>query len=552
MIQYSLLDEPVISVVECSTQTRRQLTLPGVFAALVTDNIEDFPALRPHQRHVWHAFLVQAGAVYLHRSGQSELPRDESSWRSALLSLTPNDPDGAAWALITPSERPAFLQPPVAGGSLVGFKTIATPDDLDMLVTAKNHDVKRQSIRRARAEHWIFALLSLQTQEGFLGAGNYGISRMNGGFASRPSIGIVPSGAIGRRFSRDARRLLALRERLLEEYDFYPASGGHALLWLLPWDGVRSISPRELDIFYIEICRRVRIGVGPDGRMQAVATGTKASRIDAKPLKGRTGDGWTPLIADGEGRKALTIDAESMSYKKLVPILFPRSSDTGSPIRAPLQEISNADDPSGLSVLARGIVRGQGKTQGYRERRVPVSAAVRRFMIEHPSDACAAIANDRTLDASTVARKVLYPAVLTVFTAAPLDGERKRDDDTAKARAGRVLGLFDRRVDRTFFETLAEEVEQLEDVNAAIAVRSRWLRGLLGQARDLLAQCAASAPSAAMRDYRTRARARDVLEFAFLRHFRERLIDDVSQTADTLPTPEAPVSPRTADERAAQ
>ncbi len=362
MIQYSLLDEPVLSVVERSTQTRCRLTLPGVLAALAADNIEDFPALRPHQRHVWHAFLVQAAALYLHRNGQSELPRDEGSWRSALLSLTPNDPDGAAWALVTPSERPAFLQPPVPGGSLAGFKTIVTPDDLDMLVTAKNHDVKRQSIRNARAEHWMFALLSLQTQEGFLGAGNYGISRMNGGFASRPSIGIEPSGAMGRRFSRDASRLVALRDRLLEEYDFYPTTDGHALLWLLAWDGVRSISPKELDVFYIEICRRVRIVLTTDGRMRAVATGTKAPRIDAKPLRGRTGDAWTPLIADAEGRKALTIDAGSMGYKKLVPILFPRSSDTSAAIRAPLQEISTSDDSNGLSVLVRGIVRGQGKT----------------------------------------------------------------------------------------------------------------------------------------------------------------------------------------------
>ncbi|MGH7627306.1 MAG: type I-E CRISPR-associated protein Cse1/CasA, partial [Gemmatimonadaceae bacterium] len=288
MIQYSLLDEKVISVVERSTQTRRLLTLPGVLGALVIDDIDDFPALRPHQRHVWHAFLVQVAALYLHRHGQSELPPDEGSWRSALLSLTPNDPDGAAWALISPPERPAFLQPPVPGGSLVGFKTIATPDDLDMLVTAKNHDVKRRSMRDARSEHWMFALLSLQTQEGVMGAPNKGISRMNGGFASRPSVGIAPSGTIGARFSRDANRLVALRGRLLEEYDFYPASGGHALLWLVPWDGMRSISPRDLDVFYIEICRRVRIALGEDGRMRAVAAGTKAWRIDARTLRGKT------------------------------------------------------------------------------------------------------------------------------------------------------------------------------------------------------------------------------------------------------------------------
>jgi CRISPR system Cascade subunit CasA len=51
----------------------------------------------------------------------------------------------------------------------------------------------------ATPEHWFYALLTLQTMQGFLGAGNYGISRMNGGFASRPSVGLAPSDRWGMR-----------------------------------------------------------------------------------------------------------------------------------------------------------------------------------------------------------------------------------------------------------------------------------------------------------------------------------------------------------------
>lgn len=523
MIQYSLLDEPIVSTIDRETQQRSGKSLPAVLAALVRDEIDDFPALRPHQRHVWHAFLVQLAAIYLHRSGTTAMPDDEAEWRSALLSLTPDDQDGAAWALISPVNRPALLQPPVPEGSLAEFKRIGTPDALDFLVTAKNHDVKRGSMRSVRAEHWLFALLSLQTQEGFLGAGNYGISRMNGGFASRPAIGVCPSGGPGRRFVRDGERLVSIRGRLLDEYDAYPSTGGHALLWLLPWSGETAVSLRSLDLFYVEICRRVRLVATASGGIEAAAKGTKSARIESKTLKGRTGDAWTPLVADGAERKALTIDPGSFGFKRLTGLLFPRISDVSAARRAPLQEIGLADDQTGLTVVAQGTVRGQGKTEGYHERRVAVSQTMRRFLVEIPSDEGAAVAEDRVRDAGTLARKVLYPAALGVFTAAPLEGERKRDDDTAKARASRVLDRFDQVVDNGFFDDLSLELDVLNDVELSRAIRATWLVSLMDHARDLLEQCAQSASTAAMRSYRTRARTRDQLENSFRRHFGERV-----------------------------
>ncbi len=542
MIQHSLLDDAVFSIIDRASQVRSVHTLPGVFAALVRNEIDDFPALRPHQRHVWHAFLVQVGALYLHRSGLTELPDSESAWKAALLSLTPDDSDGAAWALVSPIDRPAFLQPPVPEGSLNGFKYIATPDDLDMLVAAKNHEVKRESMRSAYMEHWIFALLSLQTQEGFLGAGNYGISRMNGGFASRPGIGVAPGGGLGRRFRRDVHRLVELRAQLLDEYDAYPSTEGKALLWLYPWDGVASIPIHTLDLFYVEVCRRVRIGHHESGVMFALTKGTKTARIDAKALKGRTGDGWTPLIADGSERKSLTIDPGSFGYKRITALLFPRRSDASAAERAPLQMIASNDDAEGLSVLARGIVRGQGKTEGYHERRIKVSASIRRFMVERPTEEGAEIASGRTQDAGTLARKVLFPAVLTVFTAAPLDGERKRDDDTAKKRAGRVLDTFDEFVDRSFFESLSEELAVLDNPVERDTKRSQWIWGLMLHARLLLDQCARAAPAAAMRTYRTRARSRDVLEYAFRKHFGD-VVEKRTDANGTILSPALSVAP---------
>jgi len=181
-------------------------------------------------------------------------------------------------------------------------------------------------MRRAEPEHWIYALVSLQTQEGFLGAGNYGVSRMNGGFASRPGLGIDPGRGPGARFVRDVRRLVAARDDIVRHYG-YRSRGGLALLWLEPWDGTSSLPSARLDPFYVEICRRVRLVAGGDGRLAALAAGSKAARVEAKLLKGDTGDPWTPCVPDKEGYKALTLYAGGFSYRRLVPLLFPHSGD---------------------------------------------------------------------------------------------------------------------------------------------------------------------------------------------------------------------------------
>lgn len=522
MIAYSLLDEPLLSVADAAGRRRDRLTLPALYAALVRDEVGDFPALRPHQRHVWHAFLVQVAALALHHEGRSDLPDAAEEWRRLLLQLTPDDLDGSAWALVTPPERPALLQPPVPARNLAEFKKVVeAPDALDMLVTAKNHDLKRMTMMRARPEHWVFALASLQTQQGHLGSGNYGISRMNRGFGNRPGIGVENTGGPGARVRRDVERLLSIRARLLEDNRQYPESGGHGLIWLLPWNGRTSLNMTELDVFYVEICRRVRLDADERGMLRARTSGSSRPRINAEEYNGRTGDPWTPLIPDKRGLKAFMAKADGFSYKCLVPIIFPKSGDAHSPLRAPLQEVVPTDDEAGLWILARATVRGQGKTKGYHERRVPVSRVVRSLMAARALDEVAEIASQRVEDAGLIAKKVLFPAALAVFTAAPSKRERKRDDDTAKKRANRMLHVFDANVDATFFHDLEREVERSDE--AREAVRVEWLVQLLALARAVLTSTLEAAPTAAMRSYRTRVRAHRVLKAAFGRHFGHRM-----------------------------
>jgi CRISPR system Cascade subunit CasA len=539
-VRHSLLEESLLSVGDAAGRRTQRLSLPALYAALVRGEVEDFPALRPHQRHVWHAFLVQVGALALQRARLSEPPDEAPAWRALLLALTPNDQDGAAWALVAPHERPALLQPPVPGGDVSKFKVIETADALDMLVTAKNHDVKRTSMRTSRPEHWVYALVSLQTQEGFFGAGNYGISRMNGGFASRPGLGIGLAGGQGLRILRDLRQLLRIRARTLENFPFYPSVDGLGLLWLVPWDGNTSLSPGRLDPFYIEVCRRVRLVITDGGRVGAMVAGSAVARVDAKSLNGRTGDPWTPLVAHEEGRKALTMDAGGFTYKRLVPLVFPSQTDPLAPIRAPLQEWAPEDPERGVEIVARAVVRGQGRTEGVHERRIPLSKTIRPFLGPlGATDFAARIASERVTDAGLVAGKVLYPARLAVFTAAPSAGERRRDDDTAKSRVRGALSHFDVDVDATFFPDLEAELEFSDDSVARERVRAVWLLHLRAAGRRVLDESLAAAPTAAMRNYRTRVRAHARFEGAFRRLFGHRVPEFEPLAADGASTPTA-------------
>ncbi|MBF8271512.1 MAG: casA [Magnetococcales bacterium] len=188
----NVMIDPLIRVQTAAGQ-RMALSLPGVMAGLANHTLVSFPALQPHQRHAWHSFLVQLAAMAMHRAGMEKPPHDEYSWLPLLRALTSEWPNDEPWQLVVADlAQPAFMQPGIPEKTLNGFKnSILTPDGLDVLVTAKNHDIKMARIGHPHPDHWIMALITLQTMEGYLG-GYYGIARMNGGSASRPAVGARP------------------------------------------------------------------------------------------------------------------------------------------------------------------------------------------------------------------------------------------------------------------------------------------------------------------------------------------------------------------------
>ena len=511
---HSLLDDPLFRVrgADDLVQTR---TLPEVLHRLADEEappIVSFEALQPHQQQPWHSFLVQLAAMAV-AHGASEKPGSPDVWRAALLSLA--EGTEAAWDLVVEAlAEPAFLQPPVPEGSLdaANFKAdIPTPDQLDVLSTSKDHDVKAVRIAQPRPEHWIYALVALQTMEGFLGRGNYGIVRMNGGFGNRPMVGLAPDLSWGARFRRDLQVLLDARVDLAERYNL----SGLALLWTEPWDGAKdsALPLQDLDPYFIEVCRRIRFTQNDEDALTCWRANSKGQRVDAPDdLNGITGDPWTPV--DKSGGKALTLGGSGFTYQKLHQIFL-----QGDYQKPPALQIHQGDDGL-LYLVARTLVRGQGKTEGLHHRVVPVPARVSRlFGRQSAIEQLASRAQKRIETASEVQRTVLYPSIGTLIGGSTdaIDGE-----DIAP-----WLDAFDRAVDAAFFPKLWDTVErEMSDDEA----EADWHRFLRKQAEQQFEDAETRTPRAATRYWRARSSAQSIFHGA-LRRVVPAAFEDAAQTA---------------------
>lgn len=430
---------------------RAYVTLPQVLADLGAGRDLEFTALRVHQQHGWYAFLVQLAALVAHRTDDADLDRPPDAWRDALLDLA-GEAGADAWCLTVEGlERPAFFQTPVPEGSLDRYgRGSFNPDAMDVLITSKNYDVKQQQIRHPRPEHWIYMLVTLQTMEGFLGRGNYGIARMNGGFASRPALAAAPNLRWSDRFRRDVGVWLERRSDLIDESYGYRAEGGHALLWTLPWDGKESRPLTSCDPFFIEVCRRMRLVVHPGGRLEARTAPTDKAFLDASQNRGDTGDVWTPVGQDKAGTRALTVSGSGFSYNLISDLLF-RGDHR-------LALATREDDGPEPIVVAQVLVRGQGKTEGYHERVLRIPEKVKRTLLNPVSrDALGELAKQRIERASDARRKVLRPALCALLQG----GAKKLDFRDNRTRPW--VDRLDKDVDAVFFEDLWADVDSDSD-----------------------------------------------------------------------------------------
>ena len=499
---FNILTEPVIRM--DTAAGRREASLPGVYAALVADDVVAFPALRPYPRHAWHAFLVQLGAMAMHRAGVAEPPSEAGKWTGLIRGLTPDWPDDEPWQLVVDDiTKPAFMQPPAkSAGKLAEYKsTVATPDELDLLVTSKNHDLKSAVVSDANADDWLFALVNLQTMEGFGGAGNYGVSRMNGGLGSRPAFSLAPSTRPGAHARRD---IIAL----LEQHSSLLSGAGHSLLWTLPWDGAaaEALTLDRLAPLYVEVCRRVRLRSDGNGRLYAIRTSSRAARINAKSVNGVTQDPWTPVdLRDKKGNKALTLPGGGFTYRRVVDYMD--AAKFTLPVLAkptPAEQRS----PDTMQLVARAMVRGQGKTEGHYERIIPIRSKARTAMMRGGNAAgdLGSIAQDRIADIAAVQR-ILGHAIAT-FAAR---GDSSNTSPEQRQMARRWLNRLDEILDASFFEKLQDEIVE-DDRAERDRIRNEWRLDVVGKARRILHDATDSLPCPAMFRDKARVNAEGLFE----------------------------------------
>ena len=495
---HNVLVDPLIRA-QSGTGRVTGLSLPEVYAEMVSDRIAAFPALRPHQRHAWHSFLCQLGVITLHRAGSDEMPESAEEWRGLLRAMTREFADDQPWRLIVDDPaQPAFMQCPAPNGldDYRGWK--ASPDDLDILITAKNHDLKQTTAARAAPEDWIFALIDLQTMGGYLGAGNYQIARMNGGYSARPCLGLAPAaGGPGAHLCSDMRRMLAGRNAVLENHpEYFQSDAGIALVWLEQWDGTNSLDLRTIDPYFIEICRRVRL-VPTNGGIAVRSAASRVPRIHAKMAGGNLGDFWTPVrVQDG---KALSLSSVGFRYDRLVELIL----DERAFRRAPAMQVA-AQKGERWRLVARGVAAGQGKTEGYHERTdvAFTTATVHSLGRQDERDRLAELARAQMAEVQEVIKALRFGIAIAASGGRPAEEITK----SHRSHAGPYARRLDAEADARFFAVL-EDRSAAAHAAASQACRAAFARSLIRAAERLLAEAIETVPCPAIRRPRARARA---------------------------------------------
>ncbi len=514
---HDLLSEPLIGVI--TPEGTQRLNLPELLAALSAGRIDGYTGLRAHQADPWHVFLVQLAASIQARAPTETIPTDATYWREGLLDLA--EGQASAWHLIVEEvTQPAFLQHPWQSwekdaadygikktrGTTVLEPKARTPDELDVLVTSKNHDVKVARIGAEVIEAWLFALVLLQTTSGFLGQGNYGIVRMNGGFASRAIVSWARSPNPARRFHDEVTALKGLRSSIREAFNY--RERGTVLTWLTSWDRTtHQYTLTDLEPWFIEAARPVRLRMVEGGGIVALGATSQARQIGPKTLdNGDVGDPWTPINVNDKkkGRSALTLSSEGFTPQRLTDLLFQQGFEL-TPLQTP---------PPGEGLgwfLASCLARGQGTTEGLHQAALPVPPKARLALLRKESrETLGALAQKLITDAKEVER-ALSAALVVLSEGGPETADFNRD--AVKRWIDGARGRFAKTWEANYFPTLWRGAEEPHET-----VRHDWQQELVNKAAALLDEANQRLPIPANRTWRAVTRANNVFRAMLRKH----------------------------------
>jgi hypothetical protein len=332
---------------------------------------------------------------------------------------------------------------------------------LTSLMGKKEFERKSEVNRSLSPEAAVFALIEYQGGVIFGGRGNYESQIMgsrSGAGSGTPFMGAWVDNSHHRTFHHDVGVML-------EEWDEVASTleltEGIWALWREPWNGVDPLPASKLDPAFIPLARLVRLGE-PDGqRFDTVwFRPSKGGRVADHTEGGRLGDPFTPLIPDpkqGHLKVRGTLQG-GYHYREVVRLLIPdtesgvrRSSSVESLLNHPPREVED------LRVIFEGTAFEQGKTRGFHRRVVRLPRkAVREGLLSHRTEPIHE-ANNRMLDATSKARRVLRSTLSLVLSGDP----QGRDSDLEKTAP--YLSRLEEEVDRVFLDFLFQAAEEGAD-----------------------------------------------------------------------------------------
>jgi CRISPR system Cascade subunit CasA len=518
----NLLTDPLFRVLTPDGPAR--LDLPGLLEALGADRVESLPGLQRHQQDAFHIFHCYLAGAVLAREGQVDPSQSADFWRDGIRRLTAADgcDDDSAWTLVVPDPtRPGFMQARLPSHNVFvdQLRNVKArrPDDLDLLVTAKNHDVKMAKVFASDLEAWTYALINLQTMTCYLGSGQYGVARSSGGTGPRVRVGLLYSLRVGAQWQRDLRRLLSYRGDLLAGPWHYQPDG-HVMTWVLEWDLKSTLPLDVLDPFFIEISRGLRLVHTSDGALEARSAKSEPRVVRKQvrdTLKGRLGDPWTPI--DLEKETALNVRGEGFTPERLRDLIFLDSNGKAVYEPALMQSIDNSTDADChffASALAR---RGKdSNTDGLQSALVRIPAKVARMFGRGPErDRLAALSKTAIGDSGTMQNSVLKPAVSCL-----LEGAMPRKPGQVSRREvsawwDSAQREFAAAWSADFFPWLWRSAEAPDDE----AARLDWLRALRAKAEATLQHAIASYPAREGRHYRAQVRTEGLFRGLLFKQF---------------------------------
>jgi len=506
----NLLTEPLFRVE--TTGDSRSLSFPALLSALGADEVESLPGLQRHQEDAFHIFLCQLAASVLVREKKTDPIKDEAFWRDGIRRLTGRD-DDCAWTLVVEDVgNPAFMQPPT---DQIPSMEKLTPDSLDTLQLAKNHDVKNARSTSPNNDEWIFSLINLQTNAGYSKGGKDGFYfqtiKANGAYGSRCCVELqIQALSIPTRFKRNVTRLLLLRNELLRRPWPYKENGD-ILLWILPWDGSNSLALGRLDPFYIEAGRIVRMTFDHE-RITAFTRPTKVARIAAKEQKGVLGDPWIPINTGGKELTALTVSANGFTPDLLHRIIFEEDTKPAFMQRPAPDEVGQP-----MTFYASVLVRGKRGTEGFHSARIPIptQAGFALFGGRDEKQRLQETSKRWLADARTMHNKVLKFALFTLLEAGP--EKVNFDKPEVSAWVDRIARDFAQAWSHDYFDWLWRSLDhESED-----AAHLPWLESLEKKARRVLDDAMERLPARHGRRLRARVEAKGRYYGALNKHFPE-------------------------------